>query len=199
MKLKKLYNLMVLGCALTMTAVGCKHHTPGVTPLPNNGGTTGMSKGSKDLDSQPAVSPGSEGVSTTAVGITPTDASKYDNYIPHPDILQAQTIHFDFDKSSIKTSDQPKLEEVANYMKSNPTHALRVEGNCDERGTEEYNRSLGERRALAAREYLARLGVDPGRVVTISYGLDRPVDTGHAEPSWAKNRRDDFVVLTPPK
>lgn len=199
MKPKKLINLLVLGLALTMTAVGCKHKTPPVTPLPNNGGTTGMTGRNKGgLESQTPLTPGPSDVTSTSQGITPTDASKFDNYTPHPEILQAQTIHFDFDKSTIKADDEPKLEEVAKYMKSNPDNALRVEGNCDERGTEEYNRSLGERRALAAREYLARLGVDPGKVVTISYGLDRPVDPGHSESAWSKNRRDDFVVLTPP-
>lgn len=199
MKLKKLSNLMVLGCALTITAVGCKHKTPGVTPLPNNG-TTGMTGGNKNgLDSQPPLTTGAGDVSATTQGISATDADKFANYIPHPEILQAQTIHFDFDKSSIKANDEPKLQEVANYMKSNPNDALRIEGNCDERGTEEYNRSLGERRAMAAREYLARLGVEPGRVVTISYGQDRPVESAHNEGAWSKNRRDDFVVLTPPK
>jgi peptidoglycan-associated lipoprotein len=200
MKPKKLFHLMVLGCALTITAAGCKHKPPGVTPLPSNGSTAGTSGNARSgLEPQPAVGPGTGDVSATAVGITPTDASKYDNYTPHPEILQAQTIHFDFDKSAIKTADEPKLEEVANYLKNNPTHALRVEGNCDERGTEEYNRSLGERRALAAREYLAHMSIDPGRIVTISYGLDRPVETAHNEAAWSKNRRDDFVVLTPPK
>ena len=191
---------MVLGCALTMTAVGCKHKPPGVTPLPNNGnqGMTG-GKNQTGLDPQPAVGPGPSDVTSTSQGISATDPSKFDNYIPHPEILQAQTIHFDYDKSSIKANDEPKLQEVANYLKSNPTHVVRVEGNCDERGTEEYNRSLGERRALAAREFLAHLGIDPNRVVTISYGQDRPVDPGHAEAAWSKNRRDDFVVLTPPK
>jgi len=194
---KKLSHLLVLGFALTITAVGCKHKPPPVTPLPNNGASQ-IGKGGGGLNSQPPLTSGSSDVSTTSQGITPTDPAIYGNWIPHPDILAAQTIHFDFDKSSIKTSDEPKLEEVATYMKSNPDSALRVEGNCDERGTEEYNRSLGERRALAAREYLSHLGVDPGRVVTISYGLDRPVDTGHNESAWSKNRRDDFVVLTAP-
>ena len=72
-----------------------------------------------------------------------------------------------------------------------------VEGNCDERGTEEYNRSLGERRALAAREGLAKLGIDPMRVFTRSFGKDKPADTGHDDSAWAKNRRDDFVLLHP--
>ena len=75
---------------------------------------------------------------------------------------------------------------------------MKIEGHCDERGTEEYNRALGERRALALREELARLGIDPGRVDTISYGKDRPVDTGRDESAHRKNRRGEFVVLTPP-
>jgi peptidoglycan-associated lipoprotein len=75
--------------------------------------------------------------------------------------------------------------------------ALRVEGNCDERGTENYNLSLGERRALAVREYLANLGVDPRQVVTVSYGKAKPAVEGHNEAAWGKNRRDDFILLTP--
>jgi peptidoglycan-associated lipoprotein len=84
-------------------------------------------------------------------------------------------------------------------LKGHPGQALRIEGNCDERGTEEYNRSLGERRALAVREELIRLGIDPTRADTISYGKDRPADPGHDESAWKKNRRDDFIVLSPPK
>ena len=81
----------------------------------------------------------------------------------------------------------------------NTADAVRVEGNCDERGTEEYNRALGERRALALREELVRLGVDPSRVDTVSYGEDKPVDPGHDESAWRKNRRGDFILLSPPK
>jgi peptidoglycan-associated lipoprotein len=201
MKLKNLFHLMLLVSVLTMTGTGCRRKsTVPVTPLPNGSGS-GQTKAnnSKELDAQPALGTTPSDVTSNPSGISATDASQYDNYTPHPEILQAQTIHFDFDKSAIRSSDESKLEEVANYMKSNPTHALRVEGNCDERGTEEYNRSLGERRAMAAREYLARLGIEPNRVVTVSYGQDRPVDTGHAESAWSKNRRDDFIVLTPPK
>jgi peptidoglycan-associated lipoprotein len=76
---------------------------------------------------------------------------------------------------------------------------LRIEGHCDERGTEEYNRALGERRALAAREYLVlQKGLDASLVDTISYGEDRPADTGHNEAAWSKNRRDEFILLKPP-
>ena len=72
-----------------------------------------------------------------------------------------------------------------------------MEGNCDERGTEKYNLSLGERRALAVREYLANLGVDSRRVVTVTYGAAKPVDPGHNESAWKKNRRGELILLTP--
>ena len=86
---------------------------------------------------------------------------------------------------------------VAETLKSDTNTKLLIEGNCDERGTEEYNRALGERRALAAREALAKLGIDPMRVFTRSYGKDKPAVDGHDETSWSQNRRDDFVLLHP--
>jgi len=112
--------------------------------------------------------------------------------------LKADTVHFDYDSSVVKAGEKPKVEAVADYLKGNRSSAVKIEGHCDERGTEEYNRALGERRALALREELARLGIDPGRVDTISYGKDRPVDTGRDESAHRKNRRGEFVVLTPP-
>jgi peptidoglycan-associated lipoprotein len=113
------------------------------------------------------------------------------------DILAAETVKFDYDRSSVKSSEVPKVQRVATYMKNQPNAMLRVEGNCDERGTEEYNRSLGERRALAVRELLIASGVAPERVTTVTYGEDKPADSGHDESAWANNRRADFVVLTP--
>ena len=82
---------------------------------------------------------------------------------------------------------------VAELLKATPAIVLVVEGNCDERGTNEYNISLGERRALAVREQLIALGVDGARVQTVSYGEERPVDAGHDENAWVKNRRADFA------
>jgi len=99
----------------------------------------------------------------------------------------------------VKSSEKSKAAAVADYLKGNAAAAVKVEGHCDERGTEEYNRSLGERRALACREELIRLGIDANRVDTISYGEDRPADPGHDESAWKKNRRGEFVLLTPPK
>jgi peptidoglycan-associated lipoprotein len=114
-----------------------------------------------------------------------------------PAALAAYTIHFAFDSAAIKNSEQSNLESVASALKSSPNDKLLIEGNCDERGTEEYNRALGERRALAAREALARAGVDPNRIRTISYGKDKPVDPGHDESAWAKNRNATFILLHP--
>jgi peptidoglycan-associated lipoprotein len=119
------------------------------------------------------------------------------NYDQDRAALAASTIHFAYDSAVIKDSDQANLQTVAQALAADPNVKLLIEGNCDERGTEEYNRSLGERRALAAREALATLGVDPSRVRTISYGKDRPADPGHDESAWAKNRRGEFVLLHP--
>jgi peptidoglycan-associated lipoprotein len=108
---------------------------------------------------------------------------------------QFAPVHFDFDSAKIRPSEVGKLEAVASWMKSNPGAKLVVEGHCDERGTAEYNRALGERRAQAAREKLVALGVDASRITTISYGKDRPADLGHSEAAWAKNRRCEFATV----
>jgi peptidoglycan-associated lipoprotein len=122
----------------------------------------------------------------------------HEGWLEDAQALKAETVYFDFDSSVLKASEKPKVSAVADYLKANSAKAVRIEGNCDERGTEEYNRSLGERRALAVREELIRLGIDPSRADTISYGKDRPADPGHDEAAWKKNRRDDFIVLSPP-
>jgi peptidoglycan-associated lipoprotein len=104
------------------------------------------------------------------------------------------TVYFAYDQSTIGTTEQAKLEQVANYLLKNQDSNLIIEGNCDERGSIEYNRGLGERRALAVRDYLAKLGVADARMQTISYGSERPADQGHGEAAWAKNRRADLVA-----
>src|SRR2546430_10532794 len=88
------------------------------------------------------------------------------------------------DRTVFRSSEKSKLEAIATQLKSNPSAAVRIEGHCDERGTEEYNRSLGERRALALREELARMGVELNRLATISFGEDQPVVQGHDDVSW---------------
>lgn len=103
-------------------------------------------------------------------------------------------ILFDFDRSDIRPIDRPILEGIADYLKENPKVFLLIEGHCDERGTNEYNLALGERRALSTRAYLANLGVEEHRMVTVTYGEEDPLDPGHTEEAYAKNRRAHFKV-----
>jgi len=109
--------------------------------------------------------------------------------------IEAESIYFDFDKSFIQLEYRSVLKEKAEFLKDNPDIYIRIEGNCDERGTNEYNLALGERRANSAAKFLISLGISPGRIETISYGEERPLATGHGEGAWAQNRRDDFVVI----
>ena len=104
-------------------------------------------------------------------------------------------IYFDFDKSNIREDQRARIEKDAAFLKQNSMVRVRIEGNCDERGTNEYNMALGERRALSAKKYLINLGIHEDRMHTISYGEEKPLLHGHDEYSWAQNRRDDFVVV----
>jgi peptidoglycan-associated lipoprotein len=103
-------------------------------------------------------------------------------------------IHFDFDKYNIRHGDAAILKENAALLKKNPNVKIQIEGHCDERGTIEYNLALGERRANSTKNYLVSLGISPDRISTISYGKERPLDPGHNEVAWAKNRRAHTII-----
>lgn len=105
-------------------------------------------------------------------------------------------IYFEFDKFDIQPQYNEMLRQKAELLKQYPSIRIRIEGNCDERGTEEYNLALGGRRARSAYDYLLRLGVNPAQMETISYGKERPAVMGSGPETWAKNRRDDFQILT---
>lgn len=102
---------------------------------------------------------------------------------------------FAFDKFSIKPEYKDVLKTKADLMKKYNTIKVRIEGNCDERGTQEYNLALGERRAKAAYDYLVTLGVAPSQLEMVSYGKENPAVQGHNESAWSQNRRDDFRVI----
>jgi peptidoglycan-associated lipoprotein len=104
-------------------------------------------------------------------------------------------VYFAFDKFDIKPEYKDMLKAKADLLKRYSAIRVRIEGNCDERGTQEYNLALGERRARAAYEYLATLGVNPGQLEMISYGKENPAVQGGGESAWSKNRRDDFRVV----
>ncbi len=106
-----------------------------------------------------------------------------------------EKIYFDFDSSRLTEADRAILAKDAGFMKKDAAVKVRIEGNCDERGSDEYNLALGQKRAEAARNYLVTMGVATDRLSVISYGKEKPADPGHDEAAWVKNRRDEFVVL----
>lgn len=115
--------------------------------------------------------------------------------LPKKEPLILSMVNFDFDKSDLTPEARAILADNARKLEANPEVYIRIEGHCDERGTVEYNLALGERRARAVRDYLVNYGIDPGRITIISYGKERPIDPGHNEAAWAKNRRAEFVIL----
>jgi peptidoglycan-associated lipoprotein len=108
-----------------------------------------------------------------------------------------KTIYFEYDRARIASEAQEALTSNARWLKQNPGVRVLMEGHCDERGTNEYNLALGERRTLAAKSFLISLGIEESRMFTLSYGEERPADQGHTEDSWSRNRRVEFKVLAP--
>src|SRR5205085_5876148 len=193
-------STLVLTAVLAAGALGCKKKMDRVTPLPGYGGSSKI--GDAPPDKLPPGNPTGDGGSGVLAGNPngvplsgqrsiegrPQDREKYRN----------ETVYFEFDRSNVRAGEASKVQAVANRFKNeDPATDLLIEGHCDERGTEEYNRSLGERRALALRESLAIMGVDPMRIRSESFGEDKPVDPGHDESAWKKNRRGEFVLMRP--
>jgi peptidoglycan-associated lipoprotein len=108
---------------------------------------------------------------------------------------QLEKVYFDFDSATLSDAARRTLTSNAAVFTSHPGVKVRVEGNCDERGSDEYNLAIGERRAKAAAHYLTTLGIGADRISTVSYGKEKPAATGHDEAAWAKNRRDEFIVV----
>ncbi|MFM2294718.1 MAG: hypothetical protein RLZZ350_1131 [Verrucomicrobiota bacterium] len=195
MSLKTLTMILALAC---LVATGCRKKPAGVTPIPN-------SKSGQVYDpnlQQPPITDPSQDPNRKPIGETDPLAHPpgpgHLGWNANTEALKAETVYFDYDSATVKASEQSKVASVVSYLKSNSSAAVRVEGNCDERGTEEYNRALGERRALAIREALIQAGIAADRVDTLSNGEDKPAEAGHNAAAWDKNRRGDFIVLTAP-
>ena len=124
-----------------------------------------------------------------------TEVSENDNIMEGRTSGPMLPVYFDFDSSTIQSDQVQRIEGNAEYIKASGTIRVRIEGNCDPRGTREYNLALGERRALNAKKYLVNLGVGAERLFTISWGEEKLLLYGHDELSWAQNRRDDFVIV----
>lgn len=159
--------------AITMLAVGaCSKKAPDtLPPAPEGTGTdTGSGTGT-------GVVPGSQEDFLASVG------------------LEGDRIFFDFDQYNVDSADMATLQNQAQWLQRNPAVRVTLEGHADERGTRDYNIALGERRANAAKNYLASLGIDPSRISVISYGKERPAELGSTEAAYAKNRRAVTVVI----
>jgi peptidoglycan-associated lipoprotein len=207
---------IAIAASLVVGVTGCKKTPKNVTNIPrtnltpigDDSSSIGRLPGPKTGDTGIKL-PGDGGVNGTGLGGTtstpfnPADLEKpqsrpeIGNYDENKTMFASDTIYFEFDRANVKTSEVPKVQRVATYLKNTPNAMIRVEGHCDERGTEEYNRSLGERRALAVRELLVASGIAVDRVSTVTYGEDQPADPGHDQAAWDKNRRGEFVLLTP--
>ena len=211
MKLNKIVLPLALALAAMLSTTGCKHGFNGkVTTLPghrpppvadNNGNLNPLPQGNPLPPGDNANGNGNPfGANANPNGTFPTTPDSVlnpDNYTKDATALAAYTVHFKFDSAVVQDSEQANVANVGQALASDPNARLQIEGHCDERGTEEYNRSLGERRALALREALAKDGVDPLHIVTISFGKDKPEDPGHDEAAWSKNRRGVFILLHP--
>jgi peptidoglycan-associated lipoprotein len=188
MKMMKLTCLLAFTLAVALAATGCRNHRPvGVTQLPRGAGSTIPEA------SPGGTMPGSEQPGGGALA----NIEDINGMAADRTALAGYTVHFAYDSAVVRKSERANVQAAADALSRDSSTKLLIEGNCDERGTEEYNRSLGERRALAVRKELVKHGIDPMRVFTKSYGKDRPVDPGHDESAWSKNRRDDFVLLHP--
>lgn len=175
MRCKRALFTLFLGCMALSVLTGCRN------PFSRNGGhgsggdTDSIEFG--ELGALPA-----EGRDSDLFGADRRVASEF------------SPVYFGYDSAQVTGAESEKLLHVADYMQRSPDASLVVEGHCDERGSREYNMTLGERRALAARAYLVGLGVDPQRVQTRSFGEERPAATGTGEAVWGRNRRAEFVI-----
>ena len=109
--------------------------------------------------------------------------------------FESEKVYFDYDKAELRTEAREVLRNKATWLEENSQYSVRIEGHCDERGTNEYNLALGERRANAAKDFLIALGISADRLMIISYGEEKPAAYGSTEDAWAQNRRDEFKLL----
>lgn len=195
MKRTTFFNLLILGLVLILGATACKKKPIHTTVIP---GLTGGPRADRSNDPE-NMKPVPFDPNNPEIIAAPPHPDDWENLNKDRQKFAANTVHFDLDSSTVKGSEASNLETVANYFKSNSGGDLLIEGHCDERGTEGYNLTLGDKRANALREYLANLGVSPARIHVVSFGEAQPADPGQGESAWAKNRRGEFIFVEPAK
>jgi peptidoglycan-associated lipoprotein len=199
MRTRRLALILLVMLAVPIVLAGCAKRpatTAAAVPAPTG---TAATTGAAPAPAAPAPAPApaapapTESAPATAAPQTPGSTAR-----PSPkefvSVPELKDIHFDFDKYDIRPGDAKVLDSNASWLKSNPDQLLLIEGHCDERGTNEYNLALGERRAKATMNYLVSQGVQANRITIISYGEERPLCTEHSESCWSQNRRSHFLV-----
>jgi len=180
---------LALSALLALTLAACHHNKPPIArpmpPPPAADATPGRPPAPPEPVAEPTIVP-PEPVKEDAIGSASLDDLNRNSPM--------KPLYFDLDSAEVNSAGQGVLDANAALLKKYPTWAVTIEGHCDERGTAEYNLSLGERRAVAARAYLVSVGISGDRLRTVSYGKEFPFDPGHDEAAFAKNRRAHFVV-----
>jgi peptidoglycan-associated lipoprotein len=183
-----LFGVVLGGCAKRPAT------TQAAAPAPTGAAATTPGSGGPAM-AQPTTSPSGGGAATAAPATAaPATAGERPEPKDFRAIPELKDVFFEFDKYDIRAGDAKVLDSNATWLKSNANHLVLIEGHCDERGTNEYNLALGERRAKSAMNYLVSQGVQASRITIISYGEERPVCTEKTEECWAKNRRAHFLV-----
>jgi peptidoglycan-associated lipoprotein len=197
--MSKMWKAFLTGLVIAAVVVipACKPKKPPVvTPATVDTTPTGPPTVSiPPHDETTVAQPEPDFVTDTAPKVTdlPTDIDELNRLAQREGYVR--DAFFDYDASTLSADAQSALSQSATWLKAHPNYSLLVEGHCDERGTEQYNLALGDRRANTAKEYLTTLGVDASRIRTVSYGEERPFDPGHDESAWAKNRRAHLVLV----
>ena len=173
-----------MALALAFTAACSKKKAP--MPQPFGDELAAPQQSGAPLD--PAQGgPGSTLLGHEGEGFRPASAG-----VSAEDVLR--TVHFDYDRSDIRTDQRRVLDGNCEYLKANPQVRIIIEGHCDERGTVPYNFALGDRRTQEVKRYLVTMGIDPNRIATISKGEEQPLASGHTEAAWSQNRRAEFRI-----
>jgi peptidoglycan-associated lipoprotein len=187
--------LVTLMGSLALLGSGCSKKAVIPPDSSGTGSLSGGGAGTSGYDENSLATEGTLDDAATTGGSSGMDSASDEYKKLHGRCSEGLSpVYFDFDQYGIRSDMTEVLVRNAEFMQSSPGGAIVIEGNTDERGTSEYNLALGERRALAAKQYLVDLGVDGARMQTISYGEERPLFTGQDEDSYSNNRRDDFIM-----
>jgi peptidoglycan-associated lipoprotein len=190
-------TLLIASVALAVVAGACHHAAPPVAVQPQVDSTALAEHARQDSLARAADEARAREVAERRAAQRRADSlAALERRSTDLKATLAVLLHFDFDKAMIRPDDALLLDQKIPILLFNPQVRIEIAGNCDERGSDEYNLALGNRRAIAARAYLVSHGIGADRIETTSYGEERPVDSGHTEEAWAKNRNDQFEILT---